>query len=506
MKITSPDPHIAHSTTNAEALLSCQTALEQKDKGDYRGAQDAMRRLWKALGERPNVEGLDASVKAEVFLCVGILTGWIGSKTQIIDAQETAKNLITESITYFESIGDLRNIALARTEIAYCYFRQGELNEARIILREALNKLTTEGLTRARALLKLAIVEEAASRYNDALRILTDNAALFEKLTDYMTKGQYHNQLATTSEEIAVAENRREFFQQAIAEYKAADQYFKLARNPIFRASVKNNVAVVLSKLSRFKEAHKYLNGARRLAVDCKDRAQAAQIDWTRAEVLVAEGKLKQAESLANKAARALRKSGHHCFVSDALTTQGIALARLGQTDRAQFIFRKAVEAALKVNALNKAGLAALTLIEEVDELSPAILQATYSQAWEWLSDSQSSDVLSRLNRVAGKVVSNISKRSAGEFSEILLSQGSDLNEKLLHVEREMIRQALAQAKGGVSQAARILGLSHQGLAYIIQSRHRELLKERSPVRRRARKDSLIQHSSDPACRESGRN
>jgi hypothetical protein len=56
---------------------------------------------------------------------VGILTGWIGSKNQIKEAQETAKNLITESINYFESVGDQKQLAAARVELAYCYWRDG---------------------------------------------------------------------------------------------------------------------------------------------------------------------------------------------------------------------------------------------------------------------------------------------------------------------------------------------------------------------------------------------
>lgn len=83
----------------------------------------------------------------------------------------------------YESAGDLKQVAAARAEIAYCYFREGALNEARIMLTEALEKLTTEGNTRARALLKLTTVEWSASRYNVALEILTNNAYLFKKVS-----------------------------------------------------------------------------------------------------------------------------------------------------------------------------------------------------------------------------------------------------------------------------------------------------------------------------------
>ena len=52
-----------------------------------------------------------------------------------------------------------------------------------------------------------------------------------------------------------------------------------------------------------------------------------------------------------------------------------------------------------------------------------------------------------------------------------------------------VIRQALAQSNASVTKAALLLGMSYQGLAYVIASRHPDLLKERSPVRKRVRKD-----------------
>lgn len=489
MRITSPKLQTSHLTANEETLFRCQTALELKDRSDYEGAQEAMRPLWKRVGERPDTKGLHPSVAAEVLLCVGILTGWIGSKIQIDEAQETAKNLLTESITYFESVGDVKQIAAARVELAYCYWRDGELNEARIMLREALQKLTAEGDTRARALLKLATVELSATRYTDALKLLTDNASLFEKVRNHSTKGSYHSELAIIFEEIAESEKRKDYFHRALREYKAADHHFKLARNPVFRADVKNNVGLVLFKLSRYKEAHKYLGEARRLAVSFKDKARTAQYDETRAQVLVAEGKWKEAEAVARRAASALEKCGHQCLVADALITQGIALARLGRRQRAHFILQKAIEVALQVDARNKAGLAALTLVEEVDQLSPATLQAAYQQAREWLADSQSQDMLLRLNDAAGKLATSLRGELSGEEATEILLSGFDLQGKILEYERSMIKQALAQANGRVTHAASLLGLSYQGLAYIIGARHKDLLKERTPIRPRSRKD-----------------
>lgn len=253
MKITLPKLHSSHPITNEEALRSCQAALEHKDREDYEAAQDAMRRVWLGVGEQPKTKGLHDSVEAEVFLCAGILTGWIGSKNQIQTAQETAKNLITESITYFDSVGDQQKVAAARVELAFCYWRDGELNEARIMLGQALEKLTSQGNTKARALLKLRALECSASRHHEALGILTDNAALFQKITHHAIKGGYHSTLAIILRNLAKSEKRDDYLTRAINEFQKADQEFKLARNNVYRADVKNNVGLILFNLSRFK-------------------------------------------------------------------------------------------------------------------------------------------------------------------------------------------------------------------------------------------------------------
>jgi tetratricopeptide (TPR) repeat protein len=496
MKITSPKLRTSHLTANEEALLRCQSALELKDKGDFEGARQSMRPLWNRIGERPNLGGLYPSVAAEVLLCVGILTGWIGSKEGIENAQEVAKNLISESINFYESSGDLKQVAASRAELAYCYWREGALSEARIMFNEALQKLTTAGNTRARALLRLAIVEWSSSRFNEALRILMENAPLFSKITNHATKGAYHSQLAMVLRTLAPAENPTDHFKRILSEYEQADHHFKLAHNTVFRADVKNNIGNLFRELSRFKEAHGYLEQARRLRTTVRDKIGIAQIDDTRAQVFIAEKKFKEAEAVARNAVRVLEKSGHQCLLADALITQGIALARLKQTDHAQFIFQKAIEVAHQVGALNKAGIAALTLIEELDELPADILYAAYDSASEWLANSQSQDLLLRLNAAARKVLLRsrcevrVEEPPAEKPVEVLLNKPCDLPTEVLKFEASIIRQALSKANGSVTRAASLLSMSYQALAYILESRHKELLKERSPIRRRARREA----------------
>lgn len=490
MKITSPKLDTAHATPNEAALLRCQTALELKDRADYEAVQSVMRPLWKRVGERPHTEGLHSSVEAEVLLCVGILTSWLGARNENKDAQETAKNLISESISFYESVGDSRKIAAARAEIAYCYWREGALDEARIMLSNALQKLTVEGNTRARALLRLSIVEWSDSKHREALDILQVNRPLFEKITNKSIRGAYHSQVAIVLRHLATWERQPRYLDIAISEFEKADHFFKLAKNVVFRADVKNNLGLIFANLSRFTEAHKCLEEARRLASSVRNRVRTAEIDDSRAQVFTAEGRLKDAESVARSAVQVFERSDHQCLLADALITHGIALARLGRTEQAQFTFQRAIEIAHQVGALNKAGLAALTLVEELDHLGPDTLHAAYNRASDWLSNSQSQELLLRLNTAARKVLLNLRGEMKSEAAtQNLTNKPCDLQAEVLRYEGALISQALTKVSGSVTRAAALLGMSYQGLAYVIESRHKDLLKERSPIRRRSRKD-----------------
>jgi len=490
MRTTSPKLDTSHLTANQEAELRCRTALEQKERGEYDGPLEVMFPLWKGIGHRPDTKGLSDAVSAEVFLTAGILTRWIGNRSEIKEADGYARDLITESITLYEAIGDSRKVAEARTELGFCYWRVGAHDEARILFNEAIKRLTVGGNARANAFIGLSFVAWSESRYNEALKILTDNAALFEKITSYTLRGTYHNQIGIVLEEIgAASKKRRDYFQRAITEYNLADAHFRRAKNVVFRAHVKNNIANVLRVLRRFKEAHRYLEQARRLFRRVRDRVRTAQVDDTRAQVFIAEGKYSQAELTARTAARSLERAGRQCYLAETLINQGIALARMHKPARAQFIFQQAIEIAHQAGSLNRAGLAALTMIEEIDALPREVQSVAFEQAKEWLATSESPDVKPRLKAVRKKIaVQRQREPQTVDAREVLFNKRYDLEAEVLKFQRGLISQTLAKVNGKVTHAAEWLGIGYQRLAYIIEKDHPDLLKKRTPVRRRPRR------------------
>lgn len=483
--LTKPD--LSHMTANERALFKCEKALGLKDKGDYAGAQEAMRSLWNGLGEYPDLEGLHPTVAAEVLLCTGILTGWIGSKDEIKEANEWARDLLTESITYYESFQDALRIAAVHAELGYCYWRSGALDEARIWFTEALQRLPDEGNTRANALFGLSVVEWSASRFKESLRILTENALLFKKINNHTLKGVYHMQVGMALRNLATPENQSVESDRIIWEYTEADKHFKAAQNRIFRAHNLNNISYVLRDQSRFHEAHECLDQARRLTVSARDKVKTAQVDESRAQLFIAEAKYVEAEATAHHAVKTFKKSGHQFFLAEALTTHGIALARLGNTERAQFTLQEAIEVAHQAGSLNRAGIAALTLIEEIGDLAVDMLSSAYEQAADWLEEAQSQTLLLRFKAAGKKLAARLRTDTKASTTETLLKRRK-CKEELLQIEEARIRKALAEAKGSVTRAAPLIGVTYPGLIYIIKSRHRHLLKERTPVRHRSRR------------------
>src|SRR3989440_10758939 len=301
------------------AKLRCEISRAYEEAGDFERAREALGDLWRRVGERPAVEGLGRDDAAEVLLRAGTLTSWIGSMRQLDGAQETAKNLLSESASMFEELADEKKVAEAQTELAICYWREGALDEARVILKEALTRLSdSDGELRALALIRLAIVERSANRYAAALESLDEAAPLVEASQSDSLKGKFHNEYATSLENFGRAEGRPEKFDQALIEYAASSFHCEQAGHTIHCAIVECNLGFLFYTIGRHEEARLPLERARELFARLKDVGHVAQVDETRARVLVAEGRFAEAERLARSAARAPEAGGQQGAVAPA--------------------------------------------------------------------------------------------------------------------------------------------------------------------------------------------
>jgi tetratricopeptide (TPR) repeat protein len=425
------------------AERACQQAKTHENKGNFEEACVALGAYWPRFGDRPQLTRLAPNVAAEVLLRAGVITSAIGNKNQLAGTQEAAKNLISESIGIFQSLNLQPKIEEAQVELALCYWRTGELNEARDLLEETLRRLNTEGVVRCRAVLRLAIVELDASRHHESLRLLTTNSSRFEQLENDSVRGCYHMTLGNVLELLWEQEQHGDYLDRALIEYAAASYHFEQIDHRTYLGMVQNNLGFLYFKINRCEEALGHLDYARRVFTDLADITAIAQVDETRAGVFLKQQRPDEAEEAARASVETLEKTDRHAVLAESLITHGRALARLGDYADSFAAFQRAIDLSQLTGSNNKAADAALAAFQELGE------HLTVSE----------------------KVVS-----------------GRTLSEEVNSYEHELIKRALENAQGSVTHAARTLGISYQALGYMLETRHKALLNERTPPRRRMRK------------------
>lgn len=476
-------------TADERALLRCAVVSDFIGVGQYDGARAALGELWRGVGERPDVSGLSEQIAAEVFLQVGALSGWIGASEQVAGVQGKAKELIGESVTRFEQVGEAHRAALARSDLALCYWREGAYDEARAFLEHASDALAVsdaQAELRMKVLLRRVTVEYTAGRLNDALNILQGYAALLNGSENYALIGSFHNHLALVLRRLGVMERRTDYFDRAIIEYTAAIHYYEQAGHERYGAVIENNLAFLFYIIGRYNDAHEHLDRAAVTLTILNDAGLLAQVDETRARVFIAEGKYAVASRILGGVIQTLERGGASALLANAYAAQGIAWARAGSFQNSLSILRRAVNLAEEAGALSNAALAALTLIEEhgARRLPEDELFSLYLRAEELLQGAEGCEDGARLRACSRLII----KRLSGSK---LRDRQFSLHGAIHDLEARFIAQALDESGGSVSRAARLLGVGYQSLVNMLNTRHKKLLPKRTPPRKRKR--SIIQ-------------
>ncbi len=315
--------------------------------------------------------------------------------------------LISESVALFERAGEPSKANAARSEIALCYWREGAFDEARVLLEDVVSRAgETEVRLKTKTLLRRVLVEFSTSRFHDALNILTEAAPIVDANKDHVSKGVFHGQLALVLKRIGTAEHRQDYLDRAVIEYIAASYHFEQAGHARLRARDEINLGNLLLLLGRYDDASEHLARARRMLVKLKERGIIAQVDDTRARLLLAQGRNIEAESVIRGAVQTFEKGDEQSLLAEALTTQGVVLARLSRFDQSYAVLQRAMNVAQQAGALEYAGRAALTLLEEhAERIKDDQQRKVYMLADDWLSNTQDAEDISRLRACVKRVM-----------------------------------------------------------------------------------------------------
>jgi len=157
------------------------------------------------------------------------------------------------------------------------------------------------------------------------------------------------------------------------------------------------------------------------------------------------------------------------------LTTHGTALAQLHHFQPARAALERAIKVAEEVGDFEKAGVAALTLTEQLGiNLSNAEVWATTIDRVSLLLEKTTDiSIVRRITKSAFRALS-----SPPDWTNFSFKQA------VIRYEDHLITLALNKSGGSVTKAARLLGFNHhQSLIALIETRHKDV--PRSPARKR---------------------
>ena len=469
-----------------QARRACEDAHKLERAGDYEGARVALGKLWSRIGERPAIDKLPGDTQAEVLWRVGALSGWLGSANQIPGAQEFARDLLTESITLFESLDQQDKRAEAMADLALCYWRSGAQDEGRALFRQAVDA-AQKPETKLRTLTNASTVEISSGRYENAFALLNTATAFLAEVSENWLHGAYHYQRGLAYKKLGGSEN----LDRALIEYSAASMHLANAGHIRRLAGVENNIGFILLLLGKATEALSHLDKARAIFVSLKDAGSVAQVNETRARVFLAEKKFAEAERAIFSAVTVLEQGDDSSLLAEALTTEGSIFAGSGKYDRARSAFNRASDVAAAAGDSHLAAMAQLRMIEEIGTvLSRAELLASYHRADRYIGDRASLSDHESL-RLCGDIVMDNLEKSASVEEELI---GGTLEEEKNHFEARLIARALELHKGSVTGAARELGLTHGALSKILDGRQSSLAGARRP--KRTRRKSIMRRDA----------
>ncbi|NNF00817.1 MAG: tetratricopeptide repeat protein [Pyrinomonadaceae bacterium] len=445
--------------------------LELEDQGRTEDALQLLAPYWAGIGSDPSLDGLGEREQALLLFKIGSVCSALGSAHQVEDSQSEARSYLSQADRLFIKLRDSENASAAKNKIGVSYWRSGKLEEAEKFLERAVAG-AMKLRNRTVALANLAIVSSTKQDHYRAYQLC--GMAIEElgesELQLRFPSGICHMEYGLACKNIAKTlkgRQREEYFDKAILALDEGLYNFEQVNNLQCVVSTQNNLGYLFYSLGDYERALEYLERAYNLGHELGEKRLIADVSDTLARCFIKTRRYPDAIRFSGEAVSLLRNFEHSLQLSEALRNQAVAFARNGERARALEAFEEARGVANFVNSEIYASHAdCLYLIEYFDEINPAERQKAVMVVSSSLIGSQDDEVIETL-RVLYLKLQTASRRE--EFS---------LDDALLDYERLLISEAVYEAEGNQTKAAKLLGISRQRLKSRIDAKHPDLDNE----------------------------
>ncbi len=200
----------------------------------------------------------------------------------------------------------------------------------------------------------------------ESLRILREARSL--QTPGRLGTGRCELELATTLKELAVAERKSAYNDEAQLSYANALRECEAIGNHRLAAVAENNLGFMLLTTGFTNESEEHLLRGRRFFEAISDMVRRAQVNETLTRLYIATNRYSLARQTIEDALQTLEMTDSEAVLSEALSTSGIVLSRLGQRGESEKRFEEAYLVADRCGDREGARRALVSMFEEIGE------------------------------------------------------------------------------------------------------------------------------------------
>ena len=410
-----------------DALLLIADARDAEMCRDLDLLGGLLLQVWEDFDLDPDYSALNEEVEAELLRLSGVYVSEKGRSRGSIDQQIRAKNILTQAVEKFASVGNREKSAEAKIALAVCYWYSGEVEECNAIL----HTIETEFDKGQSIYLQIQVNRIGClnwqGKHDQALRIIGSLDVYSESCADKRLKAQFYNHAGITCHFIKENEKAINYLLKAV-------RTSTLIKNDRFLGLNLNCLAVIYREVQDFESAHLYATEAISVFGSIGDTGWIPHVLDSRALIFLDEERPEEALDTIDKAISLFSESEDYSGLTEAMFTKCRCLLRL------------------------RRGPEAFALFAELGHIASVRIGET------------------ALHKYAKLLT-----------EEVRYVTGKTLRERTDFLKKDLIREALHASGGNIGDAAKALGETHQALSFMLKSKYPDLYDEFG-IKRKPRK------------------
>jgi len=281
--------------------------------------EDALRLIsegWTAPDVLPDVAAMPAGEAAHMQLRYGTIVGFHGHSRGISGSQARSKDLLTNAMELFSTLGEIERVAECQNFISLAYWRTGEYREAETWVEQAfLHDLPSTNDVRLYSHIIRSLILLSQRKHEKNVRYCLPLEETFRMHADAFLNGSLFSNLGISLKDLGRTA-------EALAYLDLAGAFHERSRHRPYLGTVKNNQALLYKDVGRFRMAHFSVDKAISIYKKISDKAREGSSLETKAQIYQAEGKLERALTTIERSIRVLRKSENLAYLAESLMTQ----------------------------------------------------------------------------------------------------------------------------------------------------------------------------------------